>query len=509
MAGAGLMQTLEKPVFEDLSHSECAGAPILKSLWDHFDISYLLSQSGIDKKSGVPTWMLAFLYIVGLTSKCSSVLNMSKLVDKDALLKIMFRGLKIGQYTLSRFLTGDYNWNTFGIKRVSRFQDDSDTKLQEGDSINLDDTMVDHQYGKKLPFLCWLFDHSKKVDIWTMNLVALQAVLKSGLDYPLFYRVWLKPKNEEEKLTNPTKFDLAKQMLLDLRKSVSCRLWIAMDRWYLSKAFFNFLLDNNFDWVTKAKRNTALYRKEIENITNRERFVPVKPITLIKEVFFKLKSMPTTGVVGIDIPNIYMKMPYEVVNKKGKVVKKQRFVQIAAIAAVRLKEDTEKEKNTLENCSIDETLAIYRGAYLIISNRFDLPEEALKVYIKRWRIEVFFRAAKQELGLTECHSILEIHHHAHLHLLFTAESLLNYAKWQLNKDKASDEEGYTHGKMVKSFFHTRCQIKLKTKDSIQKIYVYFDTEVQQFTRLFKLFWPKELCMFFGVRQNTIYLPLTA
>jgi len=84
-------------------------------------------------------------------------------------------------------------------------------------------------------------------------------------------------------------------------------------------------------------------------------------------------------------------------------------------------------------------------------------------------------------------------------LLFTAESLLNYAKWQLNKDKASDEEGCTHGKMVKSLFHTRCQIQMKIKQKIQKIYIYFDIEVQQFATLFKLFWPKELIMFFGVR----------
>lgn len=30
--------------------------------------------------------------------------------------------------------------------------------------------------------------------------------------------------------------DLAKQMLLMLRRSVSCRLWVAMDRWYLSNS---------------------------------------------------------------------------------------------------------------------------------------------------------------------------------------------------------------------------------------------------------------------------------
>ncbi|WP_249536740.1 hypothetical protein [Serpentinicella alkaliphila] len=54
---------------------------------------------------------------------------------------------------------------------------------------------------------------------------------------------------------------------------------------FLCKDFFNWLTDHQYDWVTKAKRNTALYRKEIENITGRERFIPVKPSMLIKEVF--------------------------------------------------------------------------------------------------------------------------------------------------------------------------------------------------------------------------------
>jgi hypothetical protein len=205
--------------------------------------------------------------------------KMSELVAKDAVLSLMFRGEKLSQYTLSRFLTHNYDWHKFGLKRIARFQEDADTILKEGDSINLDDTSVDLPYGKVLPFLCWLFDHSKKVNIWAMSFVALQAVLKNGLEYPLFYRIWLKPKDETEKENNPTKFDLAIHMLLDLRQSVKCKLWVAMDRWYLSKDFFTFLEDNDYDWVTKAKRNTALYRKEIENCTGRVRYVPVNPIT--------------------------------------------------------------------------------------------------------------------------------------------------------------------------------------------------------------------------------------
>jgi hypothetical protein len=111
-----------------------------------------------------------------------------------------------------------------------------------------------------------------------MNLVVIQAVLKSGLEYPLFYRVWHKPEIKGEGLT---KIDLAKQMLLMLRESVT------------------FIETNNFDWVTKAKRNTALFRKVIEPGTRRERFVPLTPVMLIREVFKDLTHQTTSGLSSI------------------------------------------------------------------------------------------------------------------------------------------------------------------------------------------------------------------
>lgn len=136
-----------------------------------------------------------------------------------------------------------------------------------------------------------------------MNLVVLQAVLKSGLEYPLFYSVWHKPKTKGESLT---KLDLAKQMLLMLRESVSCRLWVVMDHWFLCKEFFAFLEDHQFDWVTKAKRNTALFRKVMEPRTGRERFVPLTPITIIREVFKQLTSQAESGLVSIAIPSRHL-----------------------------------------------------------------------------------------------------------------------------------------------------------------------------------------------------------
>ncbi|MFC3768600.1 transposase [Paenibacillus sp. GCM10012303] len=302
----------------------------------------------------------------------------------------------------------------------------------------------------------------------------------------MFYRIWHKPETKGEGLT---KIDLAKQMLLMLRESVTCRLWIAMDRWYLCKHFFTFLEENHFDWVTKAKRNTALFRKIIEPGTRRERYVPLTPVMLIREVFKELTRQATSGLSSISIPGIYMKRSYITVNRKGKQVTKQRFVPVAAVVAMRLKEDELiKELDSIQ-AEQGEDPATYKGAYLLISNRHDVPKDVVQTYTKRWRIEVLFRAAKQELAFEKCHSESEAHHHAHFELLFVAETLLAVALFELNKEKTSDE-GYTHGEMVRGLFHTRCQVRVNNRKGIQRISIDCDTQVQQFARLIELFWPE-------------------
>lgn len=114
------MKTLKEPKYRDLQLSECAGAPILRTLWERFDISFLLTQSGIMKRSGTPSWLLCFLYVVGLISNCSSFVQMADMAQKDSLLKVMLGPWKLAQYTMSRFFTTSLAWKTFGKKRVER-----------------------------------------------------------------------------------------------------------------------------------------------------------------------------------------------------------------------------------------------------------------------------------------------------------------------------------------------------------------------------------------------------
>ncbi|WP_436664184.1 hypothetical protein ACOALA_03215 [Alicyclobacillus acidoterrestris] len=171
------MARLCKPKFKELSSfSNVGGAPVLRTLWDRFDLSLLLSQSGIFKIRGVATWVLAFLYVVGLINRCQSVNTLASFFNQDGLLQRMFGVQKITQSALSRFLTGFSQWDTFNKKRTARLQEDPDTALTQGDVLALDDTHAPHPYANEIPFLYWLYDSSSKVYTWAMNIVALHAV---------------------------------------------------------------------------------------------------------------------------------------------------------------------------------------------------------------------------------------------------------------------------------------------------------------------------------------------
>ncbi len=474
------MKKLCKPTFKEKDHGQGAGIPVLKTIWDLFDLSLLFSQTGIRKHSGVPTWLLAFAYICGLVSNASSANQNAKFSADAPFLKQLLSGQLISQSAFSRFLSKPFQWLQFSIGRISRLQERTETRLTDGDIIALDDTKIEHPYGKKIPFLCWLFDSSDKRHVWCINLVSTLAVLKNGLEYPMLWRFWVKKDQDNEK---QTKLNLAIEMLKELRQFNNARLWVAMDRWFLCKKFLTWLMDNNFDWVTKAKRNTVLFRKIYDPVLGKERFVKLNAKQLLQEIYPKIRVIGKNSVLSI--PDIYIKVPYETLTRKGKPITRQRFLLVAAIGATYEEQVDEKTVVLPEE---EYQVATFKGTYLLLSNRADAPEEAAKAYTKRWKIEVFYRTAKQNLGLTACYAQSEPAHFAHVELLFTAQTLLCFATWECNKEGV--EQAPSLCEVVRYFFNAGCRIHCHN----QLIQVYFDIATERFARIIDKFWPKFLSL---------------
>lgn len=346
----------------------------------------------------------------------------------------------------------------------------------------LDDTKVEHPFGKKLPFLCWLFDNSDKKHLWCMNLVSTLLIRPNGLITPLFWRIGVQDK-EKSANAKKTKIDLAKDMLLSLRETTSVRLWVAMDRWFLCKELFQRLNSNNLDWVTKCKRNTALYQCNGSDWKGNPRYSPVKPSQLLVLYYPKLIKAGKAGECSsLSIPNVYIKLPVMKANKKGVLVEKQEYTKIAIVATIRLSEDIDVDQPVTDLANPDDKAAQFKGAHLLISNRYDAPEEVVDAYAKRWKIEIFYRNAKQELELTSCRAQSKEAYEAHIEMIFMAKTMLYYANWEINKEGVII---LTYSEMVGEIINATHRITKKSN-----LQVYFATNAAKFTIFFKKFWPK-------------------
>jgi hypothetical protein len=146
------LKKLSKPNFENLKYGAGGGLPIIKSIWEQFGFSYLFSS--IDKHSGLSSWKMVFAYTAGLIANSNSVNKIAGHCSDAPVLKEILGGKAPSQSALSRFFSKEFNWLEFSLNRIKAFCSTSETAIAEGDIIALDDTKIEHPYGKKLPFLC-------------------------------------------------------------------------------------------------------------------------------------------------------------------------------------------------------------------------------------------------------------------------------------------------------------------------------------------------------------------
>ena len=182
------MKKASMPNFENQKHGAGGGIPILKTMWDKFGFSHLFLS--IDKHSGLSAWKLVFAYVTGLVANCSSVNKIAEHCTKSPIIWEILGGISLSQSALSRFFSKDFDWQQSNLNRIKAFCSASpETAISDGDVIALDDTKIEHPYGKKIPFLCWLFDNSEKKHLWCMNLVSTLLVRANGLVTPLSWKI--------------------------------------------------------------------------------------------------------------------------------------------------------------------------------------------------------------------------------------------------------------------------------------------------------------------------------
>ena len=387
-----------------LRWSPFGGLLLFKYIWDLLEIPLILQRVGLGKLRGTPAHVLAFTLLAGFWTRQPSVAAVVRLWHADPLLQWMtFSGVSVSESNLSRFMNqSESSWYRFYDEVVAKFQALPDRGLVSGTVIVVDDTKILHPHAKKNPLL----HHSKEDEewVWGKNTVTSLVIPPDDREYIGAFRYWEKG--------GPSKLKLAEEMLTHLTKSTSAKdIWVTFDSWYFAYPLCPEIEDLGLNWVSRAKNSQVFYIPYTG---------PKRPGRGRQKQWEKLKVSQV--VESLQIPqNAYPGWYHDfgTVYIARRVDGKIKRFPIRLIFVLVRKEEGSDEKTVLA----------------LVSNHLEKPADFIvQVYQKRWRTEVFYRHAKQDLSLSKCHSPKKEASIAHTALCLTADLLLRCAA---NPDKGS------------------------------------------------------------------------
>ena len=300
-------------------------------------------------------------YLTGLTvSRSKTIMSMSSLFTDN-----------LSNKSMNRFLT-EYQWDTnqINIERIQELQKHNETRWSKNGVSIIDDTLV-HKTGKHIPNVYKFYDHSENVFITGHSLTTLHYA-DHKTNYALDYRIYA-PKTEPN---FKTKIELAQDMISwSVQIGMPAQTFV-FDSWYTCDGLIKLIKSLERFYIGSCKSDRLIRIEGNRYISLREY---VEKITDYKE--FEIKGIK-----------------YLVYTKK---------VHLKSIGDTRL----------VVSKRGDDILCL-------VTNRTDHVTKILSDYMLRWKIEDFYKDAKQHLGLEKCQVRNIEGIKKHWHLVFLAHSIL-------------------------------------------------------------------------------------
>lgn len=302
----------------------------------------------------------------------------------DAMNKLFLDGND--QSSLNKFLTqSGWDESELNNKRLELLQTKRKTQWKPYGIIAIDDTIL-HKTGKDMEGADWFYDHRLGRQVLGHNIVTAHY-MDDLVSYPIDYKLY--HKEDSDIALNEgfkTKIQLAKELITDcIDREIPVKVFL-FDRWFLCKEISDLLNRHDKVFISPLKCNNRVMRdgvyiplKEYIVRTNDDDYEEIEVAKKKYLVYTKATRHPTAGKIRIVIS-------YPI-DDNGKIAK-----DMPAFFA---------------------------------TNRLDWePRKILKMYMKRWGIEVFYRDAKQALGL-ESYQVRKLKAiKRHWYLVFMAYSLL-------------------------------------------------------------------------------------
>jgi hypothetical protein len=378
-----------KSITQDIQTDKKVSSSI-KSFFKKYRISTALKASNAYKSRGIPvTEIFQYLFSLIFTNR-SMYMNMLMGTNQAG----------FGKDTVYRFTNSiNINWIRFTTWLSAQIINETITKLTDDERVNVlivDDTLFDRSSSKKVELLAKVYDHAKKAYKNGFRLLTLGW--SDGNTFLPVNGCLLSTENKKNRINEATTIDKrsvgyarrrlaqtkATTVVLELIKTAKKALipasHVLFDTWFCSPSSLIAIKEIGYDVIAMAKKTPKmhyLYNGKMQPLTEiykqnkkrrgRSRYLLSVEVTLIKD--------------GKSIP--------------GRIV----YVR-----------NKNKRKDYLALITTDMNIN---------------EDEIIRIYGKRWDIEVFFKVCKSYLKLSkECNSLSYDAMTAHTAIVFTRYMML-------------------------------------------------------------------------------------
>ena len=282
------------------------------------------------------------------------------------------------QSSLNRFLTqSPWNLQKLEEKRLSLARTRLPATPGSTGYLIIDDT-INRKTGKHMEEAGYHFDSAEGKPVWGHDIVTTQYV-NGETEYPLRLSLYVKKETcQKEQRVFKTKIQLAVEQINAFTPPAGTKVVVPFDSWFFCRQIVEAVAARGWDWVTQAESNRIIHFEGEElNVTELAEKLSEKQFKKVK-----IKG-ETYSLCGLEV---WMQ-------KVG-----------------------------------DVKLAIAKqadGFHFYVSNRLDWSErQVLEAYKVRQSIDVFYRDAKQNLGLEEYQMRRGRGAIIHWHLAFNAYTLI-------------------------------------------------------------------------------------
>lgn len=377
----------------------------IKRYFTRFHISSALKASNAYKKKGIPvTEIFQYLFLLIFSNRSMYMSLLTGRNTPDFAKDTVYRFMKMVQI----------NWIHFTTILASRIIKDAILPLDSEDRVNvliIDDSMFERNRSKKVELLTKVYDHAKHKYCFGFRMLTLGW--SDGSTFLPVNSILLSSENEKNRINEAAELDKrtvgykrrklsmekgthAMLALLDAaKKSAIPAKYVLFDSWFSSPSTLHAVKKTGYDVIGMVKKTPKM--------------------------FFRYNGE------NMSLVSIY--------NKNKKRRGKSRYLLSVMVDVVKDGENIPAKVVYVRNRN-------KRKEYLcLISTDVNLDEgEIIRIYGKRWDIEVFFKVCKSYLNLSrECNSLSYDAMTAHTAVVFTLYMMLSLESRESNDDRSLGE----------------------------------------------------------------------